>query len=130
MNCPQCGTENRGASNFCRFCGFNIGAAATGTDSGYVPSVPPPEAAGFKGQYPPESFQTPPGLPVYNPPPRSTWGNLVCPRCGSHSVNKGGTPVWAVIVAIVLALPTCFLSLFLFLVKDSHRCLNCANAFR
>lgn len=129
-SCPQCGTDNRGESNFCRFCGYNLGSPEADRTSGYVPSVPPPEAAGFKEPYPREHFQTPPPPPVYNPPPPPTWGQLVCPRCGSPSVNKGGTPVWAIVIAVVLASFTCFLSLFLLLVKEPHRCLNCGNEFK
>ena len=130
MNCPQCGTENRGESNFCRFCGYNLEATATGSDSGYVPSVPPPEASGFKGQYPPDNYQVPPAPPVHTPQPQPAWGQLVCPRCGGTNVSKGGTPVWAIVVAIVLAPFTCLLSLFLLLVKEPHRCSNCGNAFK
>lgn len=129
MTCPQCGTENRGESNFCRFCGYNLGTGEAGRDSGYVPSVPPPEAKDFIESHPPESYQVPPA-PLYQPTPPPAWGQLVCPRCGSTSVNKGGTPVWAIIVAVVLAAFTCFLSLFLLLVKEPHRCLNCGNEFK
>src|SRR5947209_10747646 len=109
MNCPQCGTENRGESNFCRFCGYNLLATEANADSGYVPSVPPPEAGGFKEPYAPENYQMPPPPPVYNPQPQPqpAWGVLVCPRCGSTNVSKGGTPAWAIIVAVVLAAFTC-----------------------
>ena len=76
MDCPQCGTENRGASNFCRFCGYNLAASEAQPDSGYVPSVPPPEATEFKSAYPPEAYQEPPPTyvqpqpqPVYVQPP-------------------------------------------------------------
>src|SRR5437868_8353039 len=133
MNCPQCGTDNRGVSNFCRFCGYNLGESGAAPDSGYLPSVPPPEASGYKEPYAqPQDYQTPPAPPpVYSPQPQpAVWGQLTCPRCGSTNVNKGGTPVWAIIVAVVLATFTCFLSLFLLLVKEPHRCLNCGNAFK
>jgi Double zinc ribbon len=132
MNCPQCGTDNRGDSNFCRFCGYNLTEGSAKPDSGYMPSVPPPAAEGFKEAYtPPENYQTPNAPPVYNPQPQpAVWGQLTCPRCGSTNVRKGGTPVWAIIVAVVLATFTCFLSLFLLLVKEPHRCLNCGNAFK
>jgi hypothetical protein len=127
MNCPQCGTENRGASNFCRFCGYNLGAREANADSGYVPSVPPPEATDFRNTHPPESYQPPPALPVYTPPMP---GDLICPRCHNRSVDKGSTPPWAVILAIVLVPCTFFLSLFFLLVKGPHRCLTCGNAFK
>ena len=132
MNCPQCGTDNRGESNFCRFCGYNLMEGGAKVDSGYIPSVPPPAAEGFKEPYaPPENYQTPNAPPVYSPQPQpAAWGQLTCPRCGSTSVSKGGTPVWAIIVAVLLATFTCFLSLFLLLLKESHRCLNCGNTFK
>src|ERR1051325_7141506 len=100
MNCPQCGTENRGASNFCRFCGYNLAPSEVGSDSGYVPSVPPPEAKEFKSAYPPETYQepVPPPAHVQQQPP--TWGQLVCPRCGNTSVTKGGTATWAIVFAV------------------------------
>ena len=135
MDCPQCGTENRGASNFCRFCGYNLAASEAQPDSGYVPSVPPPEATEFKSAYPPETYQEPPPTyvqpqpqPVYVQPP--AWGQLVCPRCGNTSVSKGGTPAWAIIFAVLLVPFTCFLSLLLLLVKAPHRCLSCDLAFK
>jgi hypothetical protein len=143
MNCPQCGTENRGESNFCRFCGYNIGTSSSGSDSGYIPSVPPPERerSGFQDQYPPNNYQTPPGYPpdsyqvppappVYSPQVQPMAGQLICPRCGSNQVVKGGIPVWAIVIGVLLALPSCFLSLLLLLVKDPHQCLNCATTFK
>ena len=129
MNCPQCGTENRGASNFCRFCGYNLGASEAKPDSGYVPSVPPPEAAGFRSTSPPEAYQPPPALPVYNPPLPAP-GQLVCPRCGNFNVIKGGTPTWAIVLAVLLIPFTCFLSLLFLLAKAPHRCLSCGNVFK
>jgi len=127
MNCPQCGTENRGASNFCRFCGYNLAPSEGSPDSGYVPSVPPPEAKEFQSAYPPETYQEPAAPPVYVQPPVPTpaWGQLVCPRCGNTSVTKGGTATWAIICAVLLAPFTCFLSLFLLFVKSPHHCLSC-----
>jgi hypothetical protein len=138
MNCPQCGTDNRGESNFCRFCGYNLTPTQVNPDSGYIPSVPPPEATAYKEPYPPENYQpyppenyqTPPAPPVYNPQAQPAWGQLVCPRCGSLNVVKGGTPTWAIVLAVVLAIFICFLSLLFLLVKEPHRCMNCGNEFK
>ena len=142
MKCPRCGAENREGSNFCRYCSHRFNAPESKPNSGYTPSVPPPEATAFREQYPPQnyqnpptqhqhtSYQQPPPMPVPMPPPQYAWGSLLCPRCGSMSVNKGSTPVWAILLAIILALPTCFLSLFFLLIKDPNRCLNCGIEFR
>ena len=46
------------------------------------------------------------------------------------SVTRGTTPVWAIVLAILLALPTCFLSLFFLMIKDPNKCLNCGLEFR
>jgi hypothetical protein len=56
-------------------------------------------------------------------------GQLICPRCGSTSVVKGGTPQWAIIVAIVGLFVVCFLSLFFLLVKEPNRCMHCGLEF-
>jgi DNA-directed RNA polymerase subunit RPC12/RpoP len=130
MKCPNCGAENREESNFCRYCSYRLAAAERRPNSGYVPSVPPPEAASFREQYPPvqqqqSTYQQPPA-----PPAPYVWGQHPCPRCGALSVTKGATPVWAIVLAIVLALPTCFLSLFFLMIKDPNRCLNCGLEFR
>jgi Double zinc ribbon len=141
MKCPRCGAENREGSNFCRYCSHRFSAPESKPNSGYVPSVPPPEANAFREQYPPQNpqyppaqqpqanYQQPPPLPAPVPPPYA-WGHLLCPRCGAMSVTKGATPVWAILLAIILALPTCFLSLFFLMIKDPNRCLNCGIEFR
>ncbi len=143
MKCPRCGAENREGSNFCRYCSHRFSAPESKPNSGYVPSVPPPEANAFREQYPPQTnqyppphqqqvnYQQPPPMPVpMPPPPQYNWAHVLCPRCGSMSVTKGATPVWAILLAIILALPTCFLSLFFLLIKDPNRCLNCGIEFR
>ena len=130
MRCPNCGAENREGSNFCRYCSHRFSAQNPKPNSGYVPSVPPPEATAFREQYPPvqqqqPNFQQPPPVPV-----PYVWGQLPCPRCGAISVTRGTTPVWAIVLAIVLALPTCFFSLFFLMIKDPNRCLHCGLEFR
>jgi len=96
-------------------------------NSGYIPSVPPPESNPYA--YPPPSYQQ----PTYQPPPplpaRHVIGQLICPRCGSTSVVKGGTPQWAIIVAILGLFVVCVLSLFFLLVKEPNRCLHCGLEF-
>jgi predicted RNA-binding Zn-ribbon protein involved in translation (DUF1610 family) len=130
MKCPNCGADNRDGSNFCRYCSYRFLAPDQAPNSGYVPSVPPPEAGPFREQYPPPhhqqaNYQQPPPAPApYN------WAHLTCPRCGAISVTRGTTPAWAIVLAIVLALPTCFLSLFFLMIKDPHQCLNCGLEFR
>ena len=131
MNCPKCGAENREGSNFCRYCSSRLLPSGQAPNSGYVPSVPPPEATDFRSAYtPPETYQEPPAPPVYNPPPPAAWGQLVCPRCGNASVKKGGTPAWAIVLAVLLVPFTCFFSLFFLLVKGPHRCLSCGQTFK
>ena len=55
---------------------------------------------------------------------------LVCPRCGSNKVLKGGIPVWAIVATIVgFFLVLCISLLFLF-IKDPNKCLNCGLEFK
>jgi ribosomal protein L37AE/L43A len=135
MRCPRCGTENREGSNFCRYCSFNLAAEGTKPDSGYIPSVPPPDATSFKQYYDPQAAEAPPAQPerYRQPTPfpgKYVHGQTPCPRCGSMSVNKGATPVWAILLAVILVPFTCFLSLFFLLIRDPNRCLNCGGEFR
>lgn len=120
MKCPSCGAENREGSNFCRYC------AARLTTSGYIPSVPPPPPAeAYNPSYPPLAFETPP-----TPPARVGKGQLVCPRCGSTNVIKGGIPTWAIIAAVVGFLVVLCFSLLFLLVKEPHRCVHCGLEFK
>ena len=130
MVCPKCGAENREGSNFCRYCSTPLAERSTEPNSGYIPSVPPPPETN-PYSYPPPAYQQ----PSYQPPPpppvpvRPMIGQLVCPRCGSTSVVKGGTPQWAIIVAIVGLFVVCVLSLFFLLVKEPNRCMHCGLEF-
>ena len=123
MQCPRCGVENREGSNFCRYCSAPLEGAAR-PDSGYVPTVPPPEATD-QGYRPPPVYQTPPPRPA-----RQVVPPLVCPRCSTQNVVKGSTPLWAIVVAVVAALPTCFLSLFFLLLRDPNRCMHCGFQYK
>jgi hypothetical protein len=126
MQCPKCGSENREGSNFCRYCAAPLTAQKSEPNSGYIPSVPPPNANSFGNYYPPASYQQPPPLPAARP----VVGQLVCPRCGSPQVVKGGTPLWATLVAVIGFFVVCFLSLFFLLIKEPSRCLNCGLEFK
>lgn len=136
MRCPRCGAENREGSNFCRYCSFNLAEHGTKPNSGYIPSVPPPDATSFKQHYEPQTAEAAPPPPTQRyrqPPPvpaKYVHGLTPCPRCGSMSVSKGTTPVWAILLAVILALPTCFVSLFFLMIKDPNQCLNCGVQFR
>ena len=137
MKCPRCGAENREGSNFCRYCAFDFTAQGAKPASGYIPSVPPPDATSFKQYYEPQTAQDP---PVQPPPPRYqqpppvpaqyVHGERTCPRCGSMSVSTGTTPVWAILLAVILAIPTCFVSLFFLMIRDPNKCLHCGVEFR
>jgi Double zinc ribbon len=126
MQCSRCGSENREGSNFCRYCATPLTAEGADPGSGYIPSVPPPVAQKPGEYYPPSTYQPPPPHPAHRP----AVGQLTCPRCGSISVMKGGTPQWAIIVSIVGLLIVCIFSLFFLLIKDPNRCLNCGLEFR
>jgi hypothetical protein len=136
MRCPRCGAENREGSNFCRYCSFNFTAQDARPDSGYIPSVPPPDATSFKQYYDPQTADAPPAQPqpkYRQPPPvpaKYVHGQTPCPRCGSMSVSKGTTPVWAILLAVILALPTCFVSMFFLMIRDPNQCLTCGVQFR
>ena len=136
MRCPRCGAENRAGSNFCRYCSFNLSEQGAKPNSGYIPSVPPPDATSFKQYYEPQRAEAPPAQPSpqYRQPPhvpaKYVHGQTPCPRCGSMSVSKGSTPVWAILLAIILAIPTCFVSLFFLMIRDPNRCLHCGVEFR
>ena len=57
-------------------------------------------------------------------------GQIVCPRCGSTGILKGGIPVWAIVASVVgFLLVLCFSLLFL-LVKEPNKCLNCGLEFK
>src|SRR5262247_657871 len=94
MICGKCGAENREGSNFCRYCSAPLTPQAQGSQSGYIPSVPP------------------------QPMARPVVPAKVCVRCNSTSVVKGTVPLWAVLVAVIGAPFTCLLSLLFLLVKD------------
>jgi hypothetical protein len=55
---------------------------------------------------------------------------MICPRCANHSVLKGSTPLWAILVAVIGAPFTCFLSLLFLLVRDPNRCLSCGLQYK
>jgi len=124
MQCPHCGAENREGSNFCRYCSAPFTVESSQPNSGYIPTVPPPGAA-EQGYRAPVEYQTPPPPPV-----RSVVPPLVCPRCAAPSVMKGTTPLWAILVAVIGAPFTCFLSLFFLLIRDANRCLNCGLLYK
>jgi RNA polymerase subunit RPABC4/transcription elongation factor Spt4 len=124
MQCPKCGAQNRDESNFCRYCATPLAAADQSRESGYIPSVPPPGADSFANSYPPPGYQ-----PQPQPPAQVLPGQLICPRCGSNKVIKGGTPQWAILVAVIGFFVVCFLSLFFLMVKDKNQCLHCGLHF-
>ena len=131
MICAKCGAENREGSNFCRYCSAPLTPQSQGPGSGYIPSVPPPQAPGATADYyAPQSYQTPPGYPAPQPKARQVVPAKVCVRCNSTSVVKGTVPLWAILVAVIGAPFTCLLSLLFLLVKDPHRCLNCGLEFK
>lgn len=124
--CSKCGAENRDESNYCRYCSAPL--PKPDPNSGYIPSVPPVGAAGFAGSHlppPPQNFQQAPPLPA----PKMV-GQLVCPRCHSVNVQKGGIPLWATLVAIIGFFFVCIFSLFFLLIKEPHRCLSCGQEFK
>ena len=127
MKCLKCGAENRDESNFCRYCAapLMVQDRDPRPGSGYVPSVPPPGASSYSNYSPPANYQQQP-----QPPARPAVGHIMCPRCGSTSVIKGGISQWAVILAVVGFLVVCFFSLFFLLIKDPNRCLNCGLDFK
>jgi hypothetical protein len=128
MICSNCGAENRAGSNFCRYCSAHLANQGPQSNSGYIPSVPPP-AAGARGRTPdaaPQSYGPPPQTPARSrvvPP-------MLCPRCNSTGVVKGTVPLWAILVAVIGAPFTCLLSLLFLLVKTPHKCLNCLLEFK
>ena len=127
MQCPECRAENRPGSNFCRTCGYTIPDT-----QGYIPSVPPPEAQPFQDAYQAVPPPPPPAQYTQAPPPPVPygWGGLICPRCTSRDVVKAAPPMWAILLAVILAIPTCFLSLLFLLVKDPNTCRSCGLQFR
>jgi Double zinc ribbon len=129
MQCPACGADNREGSNFCRLCSTPLTAEASRPDSGYIPSVPPPDQRGPKPYFPPQNFQQAPP-PLAPRPVRQVVPLRLCPRCNSASVIKGSIPLWAILVAVIGAPFTCLLSLLFLLVKEPHRCLGCGLAFK
>ncbi|HXG67898.1 MAG TPA: zinc-ribbon domain-containing protein [Blastocatellia bacterium] len=125
MLCPKCGAENREGSNYCRYCSTPLAAKSSEPNSGYIPSVPPPGTQQYGIYHPPQNYQQAP-----QPPARPVVGQLICPRCGSPNVVKGGTPLWATLTAIIGFFFICVFSLFFLLVKEPHRCLNCGLEFK
>jgi len=129
MQCPACGADNREGSNFCRLCSAPLVAEAQRPDSGYIPSVPPPDQRAQGTYYPPQNFrQAPP--PLAPRPARQVVPPRLCPRCSSASVIKGTVPLWAILVAVIGAPFTCLLSLLFLLVKEPHRCMGCGLEFK
>jgi hypothetical protein len=125
MLCQRCGAENREGSNFCRYCSAPFPEPGAKPDSGYIPSIPPPEAV-EQGYRPPSTeYKTPP-----KPPARSVVPPLVCPRCATHSVIKGTTPLWAILVGVIGAPFTCLLSLLFLLIREPNRCLSCGLQYK
>jgi len=105
-----------------------------GTTSGYIPSVPPPQAPGTSppsNYYAPPSYQTPQSsYQTPQPMARPVVPAKLCVRCNSTSVVKGTVPLWAILVAVIGAPFTCLLSLLFLLVKDPNKCLNCGLEFK
>jgi len=126
MICAKCGAENREGSNFCRYCSAPLTPQSQGQPSGYIPSVPPPQAPGTSppNYYAPPSYQTP------QPMARPVVPAKLCVRCNSTSVVKGTVPLWAILVAVIGAPFTCLLSLLFLLIKDPNKCLNCGLEFK
>jgi len=125
MQCPTCKAENREGSNFCRYCAASLVDPRSGPTSGYIPSVPPPNAEAYQPQQPSFSHETPP-----SPPARRVVGQRLCPRCSAASILKGKTPVWAIVLAVVTFPIFCFFSLFFLLVKEPSRCMRCGLEFK
>ncbi|MEK6301232.1 MAG: hypothetical protein AABO41_10960 [Acidobacteriota bacterium] len=129
MQCPACGADNREGSNYCRLCSAPLTAEASRPDSGYIPSVPPPDQRAQNRYSPPQNYQQAPPLPVARPA-RQAVPLRLCPRCNSASVIKGTIPLWAILVAVIGAPFTCLLTLFFLLVKEPHRCVGCGLEFK
>ena len=125
MQCPSCRAENREGSNFCRYCAASLVDTQSAPPSGYIPSVPPPNADAYR-QHQPEFIHEPPP----SPPARRVVAQRLCPRCSSSSILKGTTPVWAIVLAIVTFPIFCFFSLFFLLVKLPSRCMRCGLEFK
>ena len=134
MICAKCGAENREGSNFCRYCSAPLTPQSQGPSSGYIPSVPPPQAPGTSpppNYYAPPTYQTPqPSYQTPQPMARPVVPAKLCVRCNSTSVVKGTVPLWAILVAVIGAPFTCLLSLLFLLVKDPNKCLNCGLEFK
>jgi len=123
MNCPKCGAENREGSNYCRYCAFSLITKSADPTSGYIPSVPPPEAT-FQGYHSPVTAEPRPA------PPAPRFEGPVCPRCGSFNVIKGGIPPWAIVTTILGFFVVCFFSFFFLLIKEPNRCTRCGLEFK
>ncbi len=136
MQCQKCGAENREGSNFCRYCAAPLTASGPTGNSGYIPSVPPPNAQPNAQPNPsanPENYTPPYPVAPYQPPRPASLahvGHIICPRCGSNNVVKGTTPLWAILTAIIGFFIVCLFSLFFLLVKDPNKCLNCGLEFK
>jgi len=128
MQCPACGADNREGSNYCRLCSAPL-TQASRPDSGYIPSVPPPDQRTQNPYAPPRNFHQAPPVPAPRPA-RQAVPLRLCPRCNSASVIKGTVPLWAILVAVIGAPFTCLLTLFFLLVKEPHRCVSCGLEFK
>jgi hypothetical protein len=129
MLCAECGADNREGSNFCRLCSAPLTAEDSRPDSGYIPSIPPPDQRRPNPYSPPQNFQQAPP-PLAARPKRQVVPLRLCPRCNSASVMKGTIPLWAILVAVIGAPFTCLLSLLFLLVKEPNRCLGCGLDFK
>lgn len=49
----------------------------------------------------------------------------MCPRCYSTYTQRGGTPTWAIVCAIVGFFVVCVLSLLFLIAKEDNQCYNC-----
>lgn len=129
MQCRACGADNREGSNYCRLCSAPLTVETPRPDSGYIPSVPPPDQRAPNAYFPPQTFQQPAPLPAPRPP-RQAVPIRLCPRCNSASVIKGSIPLWAILVAVIGAPFTDLLSLLFLLVKEPHHCVSCGLDFK
>jgi hypothetical protein len=124
MDCPRCGARNREGSNFCRNCAFALPQQSAESNSGYIPSVPPPGESAYRDANRPTTAEPPPPLPAVRP------AGLVCPRCGSAAVIPARIPAWAIVTTILGFFLVCFFSFFFLLIKEPNKCSQCGLEFK